>query len=116
MQRAVQFGMKAQRHIADCIEKVRAAIRHLETAHAVFMGATGCAFDMAEEERFCEATGNRGAIHGDERLPAAPPAELQRPSDHSSFPVALSPWISTVVLSTGRGLRMSPMTLLTSAL
>ena len=72
LEKPQQQRLHAQAHLADFVEKQRAAMRELELAALVAVGAGEAALDVAEELRLEERFGDAGAVHRDERrLPAA---------------------------------------------
>ena len=67
LQHAQQLALQRQRHVADLVEKQRAALGHLQLAQAALaLGAGEGAGRGAEEFRFEEAFRNRRAVHTDE--------------------------------------------------
>ena len=67
-----QPGLQRQRHVADFIEKQRAAIGLLQLAAHAFLARTGkAATAIAEQFTFDQAFGNRRTIERDERFVAA---------------------------------------------
>ena len=80
-QHAEQFGLAGEAHVADFVEEQRAAGGQFEFAGARFVGVGERAFFVAEEFAFEQRFGERGAVHGDERVLAAAAAEVDRPGD-----------------------------------
>jgi len=64
-----ELGLQLQRQVADLVEKQRAPIRSLEATHALCDGAGKCAPLITKELTLQQPGGERGAIHGHERLP-----------------------------------------------
>ena len=60
LEKPQQQGLHAQAHLADFVEKQRAAMRELELAALVAVGAGEAAFDVAEELRLEERFGDAG--------------------------------------------------------
>ena len=67
-QHAQQFGLRADRHLADFVEQQRAALGQFEAAGAALQRAGERAFFVAEDFAFDQRLRNRGAVDGDERL------------------------------------------------
>src|SRR6185437_11969643 len=88
LQHAQQLHLHGGAHVADLIEKQRAAFGDLEAAFAGRDGAGEGALLVTEELRLEELGGNGAAVDGDERPVAARAA--------TSLPVPDSPRMSTV--------------------
>src|SRR3546814_7805817 len=59
---AEQFDLHVETHVADFVEKERAALARFEMADAAGMGAGEAALFMPEEFGFDEFAGNRAAV------------------------------------------------------
>ena len=62
-----ELGLERQRHLADLIEKQRAALRRLDKARTRLCGPGESSALDPEKLRFEQIAGKRGAIHDDER-------------------------------------------------
>ncbi len=72
LEKPQQQRLHAQAHLADLVEKQRAAMRELELAALVAVGAGEAALDVSEELRLEERFGDAGEVHRHERRqPAA---------------------------------------------
>ena len=73
LQNAQQLGLQRQRHLADFVQKNRAAVRLFEQSDARVDGSGEGSLGVAEELGFEQMIGKRGAIDGDHsgRRPAA---------------------------------------------
>ena len=72
LEKPQQQRLHAQAHLADFVEKQRAAMRELELAALVAVGAGEAALDVAEELRLEQRFGDAGAVDRHERRqPAA---------------------------------------------
>ena len=81
LQHAQQLGLHRQRHVADLIEKQRAAIRELELAGLAASPRAGeRAFLIAEQLRLQQRFGNRRAVELDEGPLGTRRAAMQRMS------------------------------------
>ena len=67
-ERAQHLGLGAQAHVADFVQKQRAAVGLLELADLVFVRAGEAALGVAEQLAFDQLFGNGGAVDFDERL------------------------------------------------
>ena len=76
-----QLGLHGQRHLADLVEKQRAAFGLQKQSLRSAAGVGERAFDVPEKFAFQERVRQRRAIHGDERLLAAAAAAVQRLGD-----------------------------------
>ena len=65
IQRAQQFGLGLERHVADFVEKERATIGLLQLADFVVERAGEAAFAVAEQFAFDQLFGDGGAVHFD---------------------------------------------------
>ena len=90
------FAWNASGHVADLVEKQRAAVGQLEAARAVRDGAGEGALLVAEQLRLEQRLRQRGAVDLDERLAARARRAVVHRARHSSLPVPLSPRRSTV--------------------
>ena len=72
LQRAQDLGLRLQAHVADLVEKQRAAVGELELAAPIRGGAGERPLDVAEQLALDQLFRNRGAVHLDER--PGPPA------------------------------------------
>ena len=95
LEHAQHLGLQQQRHIANFVEKQRAAVALLEFADAPLIGAGEGAPLVAKQLAFQQRVGNGGAVDGQKRLFRAR-AEMIDARATSSLPVPLSPRISTV--------------------
>ena len=77
LKHAQNFRLRAQAHVADFIEKERTAVGFLKFADFVFCRTGKAALDVAEELRFDQLLGNRGAINFHERAFAAKARGMQ---------------------------------------
>ena len=68
VERAQNFGLRLQAHVADFIQEQRAAVGLLELAFLVGGGAGKRAFAMAEQLALDQVFRNGGAVHLDEHL------------------------------------------------
>ncbi len=68
LQHAQEFDLHRRRHLADLVEKYRAALGHLDEALLVGVGAGEGALHMAEELRLEKRLGHGAAIDRHERL------------------------------------------------
>ena len=66
---AQELALHRQRHLADLVEEQRAAVRGLEEALAVFVGAGEGALAVAEELGLEQGLGDGTAVHRHEGLP-----------------------------------------------
>src|SRR5205814_503743 len=64
---AQQLHLRRRCHLADFVQKQRAAIRKLEAALAAIGGSSECALFVPEDLALEERLGNRRAIDRDER-------------------------------------------------
>ena len=71
--------MRLQAHVADFVEKQRAAIGFLEFARLVGAGAGERPFAMAEQFAFDQVFGNRRAVDFDKHLLAPQALRVDRP-------------------------------------
>ena len=95
LEKPQQERLHAQAHLADFVEEQRAAMRELELAALVAVGAGEAALDVSEELRLEQRLGQAGAVHGHERrLLAAEWLWICRAT--RSLPTPLSPVISTL--------------------
>src|SRR5207245_9615735 len=67
LQHAKHFRLRAQAHVADFVEKQRAAIGLLELSNLVVGRAREAALHMAEEFRLDQLLGDRRTIRSEER-------------------------------------------------
>ena len=67
LQYAQQLDLQGERHVADFVEKERAAVGRLEKADPAGASAGKGALGMAEEFGFEQLFGNGAAVDGDER-------------------------------------------------
>ena len=69
LQNAQQLRLSKERHLADLVQKERAALRHLDlTDLAALFRARERALLIAEEFAFKEIVGDARAVDGDERI------------------------------------------------
>jgi len=66
-----QLDLHLQRHVADFVEKQRAAFGKLEAAHSGGQRAGEGTLFMSEQFTFQEVGGNRAAVHRHERVSRA---------------------------------------------
>ena len=82
LEKPQQQGLHAQAHLADFVEKQRAAMRELELAALVAVGAGEAAFDVSEELRLEERFGDAGEVHRHERRQPAAGVAMDVSRDH----------------------------------
>ena len=90
LQDAQQASLRLGRHVADLVEKQRAALRLLEAAHIARGGAGEGAFLMAEQLAFDQLAGDCRHIDRDERTRAALTEIMQGPGDQLLSGAALA--------------------------
>src|SRR5580765_4836899 len=66
LKHAVEFYLHGKTHVADLIHEEGAAMSRLEESFAIGIGASECAFHIAEEFRFKKCLWKGAAIDGDE--------------------------------------------------
>ena len=66
LQHAQDLGLRVRAHVADFVEEERAAVRLLEAADALLVGAGERALLVAEQLRFEQVLLQRRAVHLDE--------------------------------------------------
>ena len=71
LDKAKQLRLQCQRHLANLVQKQRAAVGGLDAPDAALHRAGKCAARVAEELRFKKRLGNCGAVDGHKRLAAA---------------------------------------------
>ena len=71
LEEAQQQRLHAQAHLPDFVEEERAAVRELQLAELVAVGAGEAALDVAEQLGLEERLGQPGAVDGDERTAGA---------------------------------------------
>ncbi len=79
LQGAKQLGLHSQGHLADLVEKERAAAGLQEEAAARLPGVGEGALHVAEELTLQDVFGHRGAVDGDERALRPGAARVDRP-------------------------------------
>ena len=89
LQHAQQLGLRARRELADLVEKQRAAVRFLEQAGALAHRAGERAARVAEELRFEQVVGERGAVDRAEPAVAPRPETMDRARDELLAAAAL---------------------------
>ena len=77
-QHAQQLGLAGKTHVADFVEEQRAAGGQLKFAGPRFVGVGECAFFVAEQLAFQQRFRERRAVDRNERMLAAPAAEVNR--------------------------------------
>ena len=80
---AEQLRLQRDRHVADLVEEHGSAVGSLEHAATAVLGVGECAALMAEQLRFEQRFGNRGADHLLERLAAARRGVVDRPGQQA---------------------------------
>ena len=90
LQDAQHLGLRLCAHVADFVEKDRAAIRLLELADLLFGGARERSFLVAEQLRFDELFGDGGTVHLNEALAGSRAVAMNRPRDELFANAALS--------------------------
>ena len=90
LEKPQQQRLHAQAHLADFVEKQRAAMRELELAALVAVGAGEAAFDVSEELRLEERFGDAGAVHRHERRQPAAGVAVDISRDHVLAHTALA--------------------------
>ena len=90
LEKPQQQRLHAQAHLADFVEKQRAAMRELELAALVAVGAGEAALDVAEELRLEERFGDAGAVHRHERRQPAAGVAMDVARDHVLAHAALA--------------------------
>jgi hypothetical protein len=101
-----QLRLKLDGQLADLVEQERASVGHLEAARAIAVRSREGALDVTEELALQQAGGDGRAVDRRERL-VRPGAPLVMARARRSFPVPVSPRISTgvCVSETCRALR-----------
>ena len=89
-----QQRLHAQAHLADFVEEQRAAVRQLQLAELVAVGAGEAALHVAEQLRFEQRLGQARAVDRDERARGARGAQWMSRATRS-LPTPLSPVMST---------------------
>ena len=89
------MSLHLKAHLADFVEENRAAVRGLEAAQAVAVGAGEAAASVAEELGFEQGLGDRRAVDGDERLVRAGRMRVNNWAT-TSLPTPLSPVMNTL--------------------
>ena len=97
LEHAQDLGLRVGAHVADFVEEQRAAVRLLEAADALFVGAGERALLVPEQFRFEKVLLQRRAVHLDEVARGRSELWWIAPAI-SSLPVPVSPRTSTVVL------------------
>ena len=82
LEKPQQQRLHPQAHLADFVEKERAAVRELELAALVAVSAGEAAFDVSEEFRLEERFGDAGAVHRHERRQSAAGVAVDISRDH----------------------------------
>jgi hypothetical protein len=82
---AQQADLHRGRHVADLVQKERAAVRGLKQARAVVHGAGEGAPHVSEQFTFEQRIGESAAIHGDKGT-AGPPRGLVQPTGEPPCP------------------------------
>jgi hypothetical protein len=77
-----QLGLTREAHVADLVEKQGATGGELEFAGPRFVCVSKRTFLMAKQLAFQQRFGERRAVHCDERMLAAPAAEVDRAGHH----------------------------------
>ena len=95
---AQQFGLRAERHLADLVEKDGAVVGRLELADLLLGRAGERAFFVAEQLALQQGLGDGGAVEADEGAVPCAGWKSAGPAPTSSLPEPLSPRISTVAL------------------
>ena len=95
LQHAQQLDLQLQRHLGDLVEEQRAAVRALEEALVLAVGAGEAALLVAEQLALDQVRRDRAAVDRQER-PLAAAAQLVHGLATSSLPVPLSPVMNTV--------------------
>ena len=80
LQRAEDLRLEVQRQIADLVEEQRPAVRQLELAQLLPVGASEGAALVSEQLALHQVGGNGWEVHGDERTgpPVAPGVDVAR--------------------------------------
>ena len=78
---AQHFRLRLQAHVANFVQKKRAAVGFLKLAHLIFARAGEAAFAMAEHFRFDQLLGNGRAVHFHKWHAAARLLFMERASD-----------------------------------
>ena len=82
LQQPQQFGLRGRRHVADFIHEDGSAVGLLELADAAAVGAGERAALVAEKLAFQQRLGNRRAVDGQQRGPAAAAVLVNGPGNH----------------------------------
>ena len=90
LEKPQQQRLHPQAHLADFVEKQRAAMRELELAALVAVGAGEAALDVPEELRLEQRLGDAGAVHRHERRQLAAGVAVDVPRDHVLADAALA--------------------------
>src|SRR5262245_59182029 len=90
LQHAEHLGLRLGGHIPDFIQENSPPVGLLELADLLLGGARERALLVPEELRLDQRFGNRGAVHLDERLPAAQAVAMDRPRDELLADAALA--------------------------
>ena len=96
LQHAQQPRLRLHRHVADLVEKQRAAFGLLEAADMAVLRAGEGALLVAEQLGLDEVLGDGAGVHGYERPRGPPRAVCGCARATSSLPVPVSPMMSTV--------------------
>ncbi len=81
LQHAQQLDLRGHRHVADFVEKQRAAVGVFELADPIGRGVGERPADVAEQLAFQDVLAQRGAVQGDERLVLARAVLMDRLRD-----------------------------------
>ena len=87
LQKTKQFGLEAQRHLADFVEEERASLRRLDSSRVGLHGASESAAGVSKKFGFKQGLGNGGAIHNRKGTPGAR-AQLMNGPGYDFFPAA----------------------------
>src|SRR5260221_4596682 len=82
LEHAQEFGLQAERQLADLVEEQRAAVGHLEAAGFLLGGAGERALLVAEQLALDQRLGERRAVDRDARPLRAPARALDRARDY----------------------------------
>ena len=90
LQETQQQRLHPEAHLADFVEKQRAAVRELQLAALVTVGAGEASFDVSEELRLEQCLGEAGAIHRHEWRVLADRVAVNVPRDQVLADAALA--------------------------
>ena len=90
LQHAGELGLQRQAHVADLVEKERAAFGLLEASGRALAGAGKGALLVVEEFALDQFAGDRGHVDGDEGAIAPAPVIMQRAGDEFLAGTALA--------------------------